>query len=86
MDPPYGFSELQLEGPYALWHYTHRLVPERGGARIVDTVRYALPYGILGRAVHAVAVRREVEGIFYYRSGTTPALLERMKEELRNSA
>jgi hypothetical protein len=66
-EPPRVFEDLQLSGPYRLWHHTHRFEPEGGGTRMTDTVRYALPFGPLGRAVHAISVRRSVERIFEYR-------------------
>lgn len=66
-EPPCHFEDLQLKGPYKLWHHTHRFEADSGGTRILDHVRYALPFGLLGRAVHAVSVRRNVEEIFRYR-------------------
>ena len=35
---------------------------------MTDGVRYRLPFGLLGVAVHALKVRRDVEQIFDYRS------------------
>jgi ligand-binding SRPBCC domain-containing protein len=66
-DPPCSFEDLQLSGPYKLWHHTHIFQPERGGTRITDIVQYALPLGLLGRVTHALSVRRNVEQIFDYR-------------------
>lgn len=66
-EPPHHFEDLQLKGPYKLWHHTHRFESVSGGTRILDHVRYALPFGILGRAVHAVSVRNNIEEIFRYR-------------------
>jgi len=34
---------------------------------MTDVVRYRLPFGMIGRAVHALKVRRDVERIFAYR-------------------
>ena len=34
---------------------------------MTDVVRYRLPFGMIGRAVHALKVRREVEQVFDYR-------------------
>ncbi len=65
--PPYRFEDLRLKGPYKLWRHTHRFEPVGQGTRIGDAVEYALPFGLLGRAVHAVSVRRNVEEIFNYR-------------------
>ena len=34
---------------------------------MVDKVNYALPFGIIGRIVHRLFVRKQVEEIFDYR-------------------
>jgi ligand-binding SRPBCC domain-containing protein len=66
-EPPTRFSDVQLSGPYKLWHHTHRFEASGGGTRMTDVVRYRLPLGIIGRAIHALKVRRDLEGIFEYR-------------------
>ena len=66
-EPPHHFEDLQLKGPYKLWHHNHRFEEVSGGTRILDHVRYALPFGPLGSVVHAISVRRNVEEIFCYR-------------------
>ncbi len=66
-DPPSGFVDVQLQGPYRLWHHTHRFEPSDGGTRMKDIVRYRLPLGIIGRAAHFLKVRRDIEKIFDYR-------------------
>ena len=66
-EPPSRFVDVQLSGPYQLWHHTHRFEAFRGGTRMTDIVRYRLPFGLLGRAVHALKVRSDVEQIFDYR-------------------
>ncbi len=38
-DPPNRFVDIQLSGPYALWHHTHSFVSDGDGTRIVDVVR-----------------------------------------------
>jgi len=65
--PPAMFSDAQLRGPYRLWHHTHRFEARGGGTRMTDVVRYRLPLGVLGRAMHALKVRRDLERIFDYR-------------------
>lgn len=71
-EPPFRFVDLQLRGPYKLWHHTHTFTEEQGGeaTRMVDEVRYALPFGPLGDLVHRLLVRRDVEEIFRYRNET----------------
>jgi len=34
---------------------------------MTDVVRYRLPFGIIGRAVHSLKVRRDIGKIFDYR-------------------
>lgn len=66
-DPPNGFVDLQLKGPYQLWRHQHRFIAEGSATRIVDEVKYRLPLGPLGKMAHAMKVRRDIEGIFNYR-------------------
>jgi ligand-binding SRPBCC domain-containing protein len=66
-EPPFRFVDVQLNGPYSLWHHTHLFEARNGGTQMTDIVRYRLPFGLLGRAVHALKVRSDVEKIFDYR-------------------
>lgn len=66
-EPPDCFVDLQLKGPYRLWHHTHRFRASAGGTQILDSVKYMLPFGVLGRLIHTLSVRRNVEEIFEYR-------------------
>jgi ligand-binding SRPBCC domain-containing protein len=67
-DPPHRFVDVQLRGPYSQWHHTHEFSPYEGGTRMIDIVRYRLPLGVLGRAVHRLAVARDLIAIFDYRA------------------
>src|SRR5512140_3764583 len=66
-EPPLRFVDEQLRGPYAFWHHTHEFRSIRGGTELTDTVRYAMPFGPLGRLVHTLFVRRQLEAIFDHR-------------------
>jgi uncharacterized protein len=66
-DPPHRFADVQLKGPYKLWHHEHRFVAEGNGTRILDEVRYSLPFGFLGSIAHVARVEKDVRGIFAYR-------------------
>lgn len=66
-EPPRRFVDVQLHGPYALWEHTHEFVPAADGTRMRDRVRYALPFGPLGRLAHALVVARTLERIFDFR-------------------
>lgn len=62
------FVDEQRFGPYAFWHHQHWFTAVEGGIMMEDIVSYALPLGILGRIAHRLFVRRELHGIFSYRT------------------
>jgi len=74
-DPPYGFVDVQVKGPYRLWRHSHRFSERDGGVLIANVVEYALPFGPLGRLFHRLQVARDLEGIFDYRAQRVRALL-----------
>lgn len=67
-DPPHGFVDEQLKGPYRLWRHVHTFEPEtRGGvagSRCLDRVEYAVPFDAL---VHSALVRPDIVRIFAFR-------------------
>jgi hypothetical protein len=68
-DPPTGFLDTQVRGPYKLWEHTHVFERAGDGATVIqDHVRYALPLGPLGWAAHRLFVRRDLERIFDFRA------------------
>jgi len=66
-DPPHRFSDVQLRGPYRLWHHRHEFREVEGGTEISDEVDYAIPLGLLGALAHVWMVRRDLVKIFDYR-------------------
>lgn len=74
-DPPRGFVDEQVRGPYRFWRHVHRLRPVEAGTEIEDRVEYALPLGLLGRLAHAILVRRQLDSIFAYRERRVRDLL-----------
>jgi len=75
-DPPRAFVDMQIKGPYALWHHTHGFAADgQGHTLMTDTVRYAIGYGPLGELAHTAFVRRDVERIFDYRARVIEPLL-----------
>jgi ligand-binding SRPBCC domain-containing protein len=74
-EPGCGFADVQVRGPYRLWHHTHRFEADAAGTIMRDVVRYALPLGALGRLARALLVRRDLERIFDFRRDAVAALL-----------
>ena len=78
-EPPRRFVDVQLRGPYRLWHHTHELEPLDGGAATLmrDTVRYAIGFGPLGEIARRALVAQDLEDIFAFRAERVPALVSR---------
>ena len=74
-EPGRGFADVQVRGPYRLWHHTHRFEADAAGTSMRDIVRYALPLGAFGRLARALLVRRDLERIFDFRRDAVAALL-----------
>lgn len=74
-NPPHEFVDEQLQGPYALWHHTHRFRDDGSGGTIMDDeVRYRLPLSPLGD-VALPLVKRQLGRIFSYRTAAMRRLL-----------
>ena len=67
-EPPHRFVDVELKGPYKLWHHEHRFMAEGTNTRIIDEVQYELPFGFLGSIAHTLKVRKDVQTIFAYRT------------------
>jgi ligand-binding SRPBCC domain-containing protein len=67
-NPPYDFTDIQIRGPYVRWEHTHRFEEKGGHTLMSDTVVYRLPLSFLGRAVHGLFVKKQLEDIFSYRA------------------
>jgi uncharacterized protein YbjT (DUF2867 family)/ligand-binding SRPBCC domain-containing protein len=73
-DPPNGFRDVQVAGPYRRWEHDHSFLAVPGGTLVRDEVVYELPFGPLGGLAHRVAVHGELERIFRYRAATLDAI------------
>ena len=63
------FRDTQQQGPFSLWNHTHRFVAmDHGGTEIVDELEYRLPLGALGQAVAGWWIKRQMEGLFEFRT------------------
>jgi ligand-binding SRPBCC domain-containing protein len=75
--PPHRFVDVQVRGPYRLWHHTHSLLAVDGGTATLmrDTVRYTVGFGVLGEAARRTVVARDLEAIFAFRAERVPELV-----------
>jgi ligand-binding SRPBCC domain-containing protein len=64
-DPPNQFVDEQRRGPYRKWIHKHTFARRGNGSEIYDHVQYSL-FG--GRLTNLLFVRKDVRGIFSYRT------------------
>lgn len=62
------FADEMIRGPYTHWYHLHTFRRVPNGTEVGDRVDYELPLGPVGRLAHRVLVRRQLEGIFEYRT------------------
>lgn len=74
-NPPHGFSDEQVSGPYASWRHEHSLLEFSGGTEVRDVIEYRLRGGRLGPLADRLVHRRFLEYLFAYRSRRLDELL-----------
>ena len=73
-EPPFGFVDEQVRGPYRLWRHAHRFYDTGEGTVIEDTVHYRLPFGPFGGFFHPL-VRLQLKRIFRFRQSAVRCCL-----------
>ena len=84
-DPPFMFIDEQIKGPYTFWHHTHIFKEVNGGVEIHDSVSYSIPFGLLGRLLHAAWIRRDLERIFEHRKNVIDQIFFKNNEDTQLS-
>jgi ligand-binding SRPBCC domain-containing protein len=74
-EPGVRFVDVQLRGPYRLWHHTHTFEDAPEGTLVRDRVVYALPLGALGDLVQPLLVAPMLDRIFDHRRERIAALI-----------
>jgi ligand-binding SRPBCC domain-containing protein len=76
-DPPHGFADRQVSGPFASWYHRHEFVPDgAGGTLLRDVVDYEPPMGPLGRLLAGPMLAAKLDGMFEYRHRVTREAVE----------
>ncbi len=67
VEPLRRFVDEQRIGPYRFWYHEHSFRAVADGIEMEDTVHYAMPWGWLGRLVHALFIGARLRAIFDFR-------------------
>ena len=68
VDPPRGFSDCQIAGPFRDFLHEHRFEEHPAGTLMRDTVTFHSPLGPLGRAVDAIFLGRYMQRLIRERN------------------
>jgi ligand-binding SRPBCC domain-containing protein len=84
--PMRQFIDLQIRGPYTLWHHRHWFVAVQAGGggertECFDRVIYKLPGGPIGAVTHSLLVRRRLIDTFRYRREAIGELLGKIEPQ-----
>ena len=72
-----AFVDEQRIGPYSFWYHYHQIDQENNRLKLTDRVYYKVPYGIFGRFLHFLFIRKTLERIFRYRNVKLHELLNK---------
>lgn len=61
------FSDMQLKGPFSLWHHTHSFEILQHGTLVTDRVLYRLPFGFISHYLAGRTAAKDLQEIFRYR-------------------
>jgi len=61
------FVDEQRVGPYSIWHHEHIFKKEKNGVLMIDIISYKIPFGILGRLLNYLFIKKQINTIFNYR-------------------
>lgn len=62
------FIDEQKFGPYTFWHHEHWFAAIPNGILIEDIIYYKMPFGIIGKVLHFLKVKNDLQQIFLHRS------------------
>jgi ligand-binding SRPBCC domain-containing protein len=68
VEPPHGFSDRQISGPFASFLHEHRFEEHPAGTLMRDTVTFRSPLGPIGRLVDALFLREYMRRLILERN------------------
>lgn len=76
-DPDERIVEEQRHGPFAKFVHTRTLTGDGAGVRLSDKILFEPPTGLLGLALSAAKIQRDLEWLYAFRAKRFKELLER---------
>ena len=66
-EPPFGFVDTQLKGPYRVWIHEHTFISSGGSTIVRDVVNYLPPGSVFEPVITSLFVQKKLKRIFDYR-------------------
>lgn len=76
IDTKHSFVDEQRLGPYRFWYHHHQIEQAGSGVRSHDTVYYQPPFGIAGRLLNRIFIKKTLDRIFDYRQTRLAEIFE----------
>lgn len=77
VEPPVGFADEQVKGPFARWLHTHRFeAVDDATTRVIDIVEFEPPTGLLALLLSEKRILEQLEEVFEERRRILPEILE----------
>ena len=77
-NPPFGFTDRQVSGPFAAWTHRHKFVAFQTGTLMTDQIEYAPPAGPLGALADKLWLGKHLDDFFNHRQKEAKRLLEQV--------
>ncbi len=81
IDPPRGFRDRQIAGPFASFLHVHSFAEHPRGTLMRDEITFRSPFGPVGRVVDRLIMRRHLQRVIVERNRTLVAELERSRHD-----
>ena len=76
-DPPHGFADRQVKGPFSRWLHRHRFLDDGAGGTILrDEIDFEPPFGPMGLLMARFGLLEKMDEAFAYRHAMTKRLVE----------
>ena len=76
VDPPRGFRDRQISGPFGMFWHEHVFEDHPRGTLMRDTIRFRSPFGPIGRLVDRLVLREYMRSLIEQRNDQLAAEAE----------
>jgi ligand-binding SRPBCC domain-containing protein len=76
LDPPHGFRDRQIAGPFGAFEHEHAFTPHPDGTLMRDTVTFRSPFGPIGALVDRLFMREYMRRLIDHRNDVLAAEAE----------